>query len=409
MIIFILSQHFPPEPPPIAHMMKELAHHLAKQKHEVHVLTGFPSYPTGGYEGYNRKIMDTRLENGIYIHRFWSTIYGSDFIRRILFFLSWSYSVRILGRRLPKPDVIYVEIPPPSSAISAIKLAQYFKCPVAARIQDIHPDSAIASGFIRNPLLIRYLKKKETQIYTNLDKILVIGSGFYNLLQKKGVSINKLSVCPNWIDLSEIRPKTKYPNPVREHFEISREKRIILYAGTMGRSHGTSIFLDSAKLSQNIKGMENTVFVFVGQGYERYEIETLIQNENISNVLLFDPVERKDLSDMLSMADITVVSLKPGFGNLSVPSKVLGYMAVGRPVIALVDESSDTANIINESKCGEILKPDDSTALADVVQRWIVNEELCESVGKSAREYCEKYIRQNVLMEKVTTEIESFV
>ena len=47
-----------------------------------------------------------------------------------------------------------------------------------------------------------------------------------------------------------------------------------------------------------------------------------------------EPVERQAVSEMLSIADLTLVSPKPGFGNISVPSKILGYMAVGRSILA---------------------------------------------------------------------------
>lgn len=119
-----------------------------------------------------------------------------------------------------------------------------------------------------------------------------------------------------------------------------------------------------------------------------------------------ETLDRKDLADMLSMADLTLVSLKPGFSNLSVPSKALGYMAAGRPVLALVDEQSDTAEIIKEAGCGEILKPDDPVALADAIQKWIDNGELCRSAGRAARQYCETRLHPDILLDKLALELE---
>ncbi len=176
--------------------------------------------------------------------------------------------------------------------------------------------------------------------------------------------------------------------------------------GTMGRSHGTGIFLEAAKLLQNVREMRDLLFLFVGKGYERDEIERRIREEKIANALLCETVDRKDLADMLSMADVTLVSLKPGFSDLSVPSKVLGYMAAGRPVLALVDERSDTAEIIKEAGCGEILKPDDPVALAHAIQKWIDNYELCRSAGRAACQYCETQLHPDILLDKLALELE---
>ena len=388
-------------------MVDELSRYLTKHGHEVHLLTGFPTYPTGKlHKGFKRRKIDSQVIKGVYVHRLWSTLYGEGFIRRILFFYSWSLAVRIFGRRFPKPDLIYTEIPPPSSAVAAIKLSRYFKCSTVARIQDMHPDSAIASGFIRNSLLISLLRKEERWIYDNLDKILVIGNGFYNTLQNKKVPIKKIATCPNWIDLAEISPKPSHNSSVRKHFGISNKQHIILYAGTMGRSHGTGVFLDAAKLLQNIPGEKDVLLVFVGRGHERKDLESRIQEEKITNVLLFAPVERKELADMLSMAKLTLVSLRPEFGNLSIPSKVLGYMAAGRPVLALTDKKSDTAKIIEEANCGEVIQNNDPAALADSIQRWVHNDELCLTAGLAARRYCERHLHPEILLNKITSELE---
>jgi len=391
-------------------MVTEFAQFLNKRGHEVHVLAGFPSYPDGHLcDGYRRGVVVSELDMGVYVHRFWSTIYKTDFIRRILFFLSWSWSVRLLGRRLPSPDVVFVEIPPPSSALAAISLGRYFRCPIVARIQDMHPDSAISSGFVKNTFLVQYLLNQEKRIYDSLDKIFVIGNGFKSKLLEKGVSQEKVAICRNWINTSEILPKPRYPNPVRDLFGIPGTTRIVLYAGTMGRSHGTHVFLDAAQKLMNEEAMADVLFVFVGRGAERTELEKKIRDESIKNARVFDPVERKDLSHMLSMGDITLVSLKPGFANLSVPSKVLGYLAVGKPILALVEEDCDTANIIREAECGEVLNPDNPEKLANALRDWLSNDSRRERAGIAARRYCEYNLNREVLLEHLAVELETGV
>jgi colanic acid biosynthesis glycosyl transferase WcaI len=243
-------------------------------------------------------------------------------------------------------------------------------------------------------------------VYENLDKILVIGDGFKRALEEKGIENGKVSISQNWIDVDEVCPKLRSPNPVRDRLGIPSNKRIVLYAGTMGRSHGTQVFLQAARQLRGRSHMEDVLFVLVGRGEDRPAVERRIVQEGIKNVLIFDPVERKDLSDMLSMADLTLVSLKPGYSNFSVPSKLLGYMAVGRPVLALVDEHSDVARIIKEAKCGEVLKPGDSKGVVEAVESWFNDDELCRRAGKAARQYCIDQLSSSVLLDKLACQLE---
>ena len=45
--------------------------------------------------------------------------------------------------------------------------------------------------------------------------------------------------------------------------------------------------------------------------------------------------------------------------GLSVPSKLYGILAVGRPVIYIGPEESEVALVIRESKCGYVIRPGD--------------------------------------------------
>ena len=60
---------------------------------------------------------------------------------------------------------------------------------------------------------------------------------------------------------------------------------------------------------------------------------------------------------MQASADLSLVTLAPGRGQTSVPSKVLGYMAAGRHVLATVETDCDTAETIRERAAGWWCRP----------------------------------------------------
>src|SRR5206468_7809468 len=85
--------------------------------------------------------------------------------------------------------------------------------------------------------------------------------------------------------------------------------------------------------------------------------------------LPFQP--REDVARMFGAADICLVTLAPGAGKVSVPSKAVAYLAAGKPVVASVDLGSDTAEMIRDSGAGWVVDSGDSSALADAIARAI--------------------------------------
>jgi glycosyltransferase involved in cell wall biosynthesis len=82
-----------------------------------------------------------------------------------------------------------------------------------------------------------------------------------------------------------------------------------------------------------------------------------------------------------------VVTLAPGFGEVSVPSKVLGYMAAGRPVVASVPGDSATANVVRASGGGRVVTVADGAALAQAIRAYATDPQRAGEDGRRGREY----------------------
>ena len=65
-------------------------------------------------------------------------------------------------------------------------------------------------------------------------------------------------------------------------------------------------------------------------------------------MLPFQPAE--DLPSVLSSADVLVALLEPDATKFSIPSKVLSYMAAGRPIVGLMPSDNPAAADITD--CG---------------------------------------------------------
>ena len=50
-----------------------------------------------------------------------------------------------------------------------------------------------------------------------------------------------------------------------------------------------------------------------------------------------------DYTDILKISDVCLVSLAAGIEGIGVPSKTYGYLAAGKPVLAIMSDKTDIA------------------------------------------------------------------
>jgi glycosyltransferase involved in cell wall biosynthesis len=78
---------------------------------------------------------------------------------------------------------------------------------------------------------------------------------------------------------------------------------------------------------------------------------------------------RARLAESLSAADVHLVSLLPRLETCSVPSKLYGILAAGRPVLFVGDPDGEVARTIREADCGVAIKIGDVDGLAAAIDR----------------------------------------
>jgi colanic acid biosynthesis glycosyl transferase WcaI len=320
----------------------------------------------------------------VMVRRNWLYVTSSkSFFPRILNYASYAMST-LVSTFINRQD-IYLIISPPLSNFFIGLLLRLLGRRYVLNVQDIYPDAAIAVGVLRNSVLIDILKRVESLGYRMADLVTVISKGFRSNLMAKGVPDGKLMVIPNWIDLEEIQPQPK-PNSFSTRYEVN-DGFVVLYSGTIGLVSGAEIMTDVAHL---LKDEAAIVLMIVGEGIVKSRLQVEAEARSLNNIRFLPFQPRDVLPELLSSASVGLVTLKPGHGGNSVPSKILGYMAAGRPVIASVDPESDTWAFVKEADCGICVPPGDAAALADAIRRLNLDTELVRRLGQNGRDYLEK-------------------
>jgi colanic acid biosynthesis glycosyl transferase WcaI len=103
---------------------------------------------------------------------------------------------------------------------------------------------------------------------------------------------------------------------------------------------------------------------------------------------------------MYSAADVLLLNQKATVEDSVIPSKLLTYMAAGRPVLAAVSERSEAARQIRDAQCGLSVAAEDPKGLVEAVSLLRRDLILRQRLGANGRAYADlHFTKQKVLQE----------
>jgi len=391
MHILLVTQYFKPESIGSPIWIHELAVDMVNMGHHVTVLTGFPNYPDRIiFEGYRGKVFQREWLDGVEVIR--TYIYASPneaFWSRALNFGSFCASSGLGGVVASKPDVIYCLMPPLPLGLSAEFIGLVKHTPVVVNVQDIYPDIAISLGILRNGLAIHFFQWMEHLIYRQAAGVVVISDGFKENLLRKGVPAQKIHVVPNWADPDFIRPGQK-DNPFRRGLNVG-DRFTLIYSGNLSHNSDVEPLIEAARLLKD----EPFAFVIVGDGVRKANLMRKAQEKRLNNVyfLPFQPLEV--YPQVLTAADMNLVTLNIQATMASVPSKVFKMMASGRPILAITGKGNEVHRLVTKAGCGVCVPPDDPIGLVDALRYAASHREDLEQMGTNGRRHLEEHFTRH--------------
>jgi colanic acid biosynthesis glycosyl transferase WcaI len=392
--IAIVTAWFPPEAAPFGQMMFELAHHLVETGLKVDVITSIPNHPEGVlFDGWrNRLLQVEHPREGLRILRVGALLRGQGQRghrrgrwQRIAGYLTFTALVSLVASWRVRPRLVFGVLQPLTIAPVLSILARLRGARLAFNVQDLHPDAAISLGLVRNPWIIRVLKWLERGAYRKADALAVISAGFRDHCVARGAAPDDVAVIPNWIDLDEIRPLARQSS-IRAELGIAPEAFVALYAGTIGHVSGAQVMLEAAALLQAHADLH---VVFIGEGPLVPGLQRECAARGLARVHFLPFQPRARLNEVQGVGDVSVVTLLRGYGRISIPSKILGYMAAARPVIAAVDADSETARFISSARGGLVIEPENAPGLAAAIVALRDDRARARALGLAGRSYLE--------------------
>jgi glycosyltransferase involved in cell wall biosynthesis len=385
-------------------MLSDLAFELAGRGLDVRVISSRQLYddPWAALPG-------TECIGGVTIHRVASSCFGRDRLagRALDYLTFYVFAAWRLWRLAHKGDVVVAKTDPPLVSAMAAPIAGLRRARFVNWVQDLFPEIAQAAGVIGAPgrLVLPLLRRLRNRALRAAETNIVLSERMAERLSKQGIPRDRTRIIANWQDGALVRPVARCENPLRSMWGLE-DKFVVGYSGNLGRVHELATVLDAMTLlqAQTTKGRAaadaggEIRFLFIGGGALQGVLRDEIAARGLTNVLLRPYQPRNELLLSLSVADVHLVTLRPEFEGLIVPSKFYGIAAAGRPTLFVGDPDGEIARLIAAHECGVSVPCGDGVALAAAIEALSCDPARCEAMGRRAREMLDAHFDKPIAM-----------
>lgn len=310
-----------------------------------------------------------------------------SFLKRIRYERDYGIELGKLLKRL-QPDIVLSGQTPSDPQRIMIQSAIKNGIPVVTWVQDFYSLAVDKLARKKLPLIgalagswYRYL---DAQCFRTSASIVAITEDFIPMLEELGVGSEKVAIIPNWAPLDEL--------PLRDRRNVWSgrhgldDKIVILYSGTLAMKHNPDLV---RQLAVRFRDDPEVRIVVISEGPGADYLARVKESEGLSNLVLLPFQPFQDMPEILASADMLVAILESEAGVFSVPSKVLTYLAAGRPILGAMPKNNLATRIIQNSESGMCVDPEDTSGFIAAAVELRGDCKLRESLGRNGRSYAE--------------------
>jgi colanic acid biosynthesis glycosyl transferase WcaI len=399
-IVFVIN-YFYPDLASTGQLMTELCVHL-QNDFEITVIAASPEGNSTAETSGKRFTYD-KLENINIVRIKLPQLNKSNKWSRLKYISAYFLLALLALLKQKKPDIIYTISTPPvlggliGTIGKILKRARHIY-----NIQDFNPEQAEAVRYTNKKTIFGIARFVDNISCRLADHVVTVGMDMQETLIRRFGSrtapVN--SVINNWTDEQDIVPLGK-DHPKVQEFLLKHgllHKFIVMYSGNLGLYYDLENII---KITNYFKSNDHVAFVFIGDGAVKKEMKQFIDDNRIENAY-FLPFQPKDtIKYSLNAADIHWVVNQKGIKGVSVPSKIYGVMAAGKPVLGVLEQGSEAYRLIKESGCGFVKEPGDYIGIVQELERILQMDkyELTE-MGSNGRGYLDLFLKREIALDK---------
>jgi len=232
-------------------------------------------------------------------------------------------------------------------------------------------------------------------------KIICVSSFDYETAIKNKFPAEKLSVIHNGINsdnlsfLPKEEARQKLLDKINASFRLRNSNfKIIGAISNLYPTKGIKYLVETAKNIAKHPAIDaNLIFLVIGEGQERINLENLIKKYNLENIF-FLAGHMPNAFQYITAFDVFVMSsTKEGL-----PYAILEAMAGGAPIVAA--SAGGIPEAIINNKAGFIVRLKNSLDLAEKIRRVLNNNAEAQKMGEAAEKRVKQKFSLNRMIEK---------
>jgi glycosyltransferase involved in cell wall biosynthesis len=408
--LLVYAHYFYPDVASTGQILTELCEGM-QNEFDITVICVVPSYMGKVEDKYKTKRIHKEKYKNIDILRVRVPEFNKDDkISRVKNILVYFFNAIYATFKVGEQDIVFsISQPPILGGILGVIGKIIKRAKFVYNIQDFNPEQIMAVGYCKNKILLGLAMWLDKFSCRQADKVIVVGRDMQETLKNrfKNKRVPKSAFINNWIDEKEIYP---LPGDNEKVMEFKKkygleDKLVIMYSGNIG------LYYDLENLIRVIKKFKDEkyiVFAFVGAGSVKDKLVLYKEKDQLDNVVFIPYQDKAELIYSLNAGDYHWCVNARGIRGVSVPSKLYGIMAVGKPVLGVLEDGSEARLIIEETGCGLLAEPGDYTAVEENIKALI--EMLADNrnfMGSAGHEYLAHNLSKDVSIAKYIKEIKN--
>lgn len=405
MRILIYDINYAPELTGVGKYTGEMGAFLARQGHQVRVITAMPYYPEWRtHPDYRGRGWFTEVIEGVTVHRcpFFVPRRVTS-VTRILHELSFVLSSLVYWCKVlagGPVDVVIAVAPPFHIGFLPVLFARWRSIPLWLHLQDLQINMAKDLKMINNDRLLTMLFGIERFILQRATVVSTISPGMVQKIADKQVLTHSCVQFPNWVDNQFIQPLPQTAS-LRTEWEIRSTDRVILYSGSLGEKQGLELIIEAAR---HFSTRPDVLFLIVGSGGAKDRLQGLAWHYGLTNVRFY-PLQPYDrLPALLATADLHLILQKKSASDLVLPSKLTSILAAGGCTLVAAVPNTTLYDLITEHQMGLIIEPESAQALIQGIETA-----LCQDLTpyrQRACQYARVYLNKQTILEMFESQLQ---
>jgi colanic acid biosynthesis glycosyl transferase WcaI len=310
-----------------------------------------------------------------------------------LFSFSFTSFFALFRNLFWKPEVLIVVAPTILCAQGALIFSRISRVKSVLHIQDFELDAMFGLSMAGGARFRQLAYWFERKILRAFDHISTISEGMLERAVGKGVDRKKLILFPNWSDLEHFR-EAERDESLLTRLGVDPDKKLILYAGSMGEKQGLKVILEVA---ERVRDKGNLQFLLVGEGGARSKLVAQCQCRQLDNVV-FAPLQPYEvLPSLLVSADCHLVIQRRGAADSVLPSKLTNILAVGGNAVITADPDTSLGKLVRDwPGIALLVEPESASSLAQGIEQALA----MPTVNTVATSYAEQFLDMDTVLRR---------